>query len=218
MWKTPQGIRILCGAEAALFRDGVAVLVDFIHEEASGHGLPMETAIPLFDHLSWTQRLVELDRVATALLIPSSPLIQPTAIHEAVVGAVFATVECMMQSECLFAEDEDWRRMVLDACRDSLIDESDELEGYPSASCEDLAEWSWTIDVLTDQILWDRDYEMAGDFLDAAPDQAAQARLMLGIDDEYFVAAAEDVEEQSAESLFQHLRKMTTSGTDDVDF
>ncbi|MEZ6129301.1 MAG: hypothetical protein R3C59_11510 [Planctomycetaceae bacterium] len=221
MWNTPQGVRVLTGAEAALVQDAVSVLADFVHEEASGYGATFKHGIALFDQLSWTERLTELDRVATALLTASGPVFQPSAVHEAVVGAIFSTVESMVHSEirCDEPGDQAWRSQVLAACHESLAHKGAEaIECLPvSSSVSDPGIWSDTIEVLADQILWDRDYQLAGDFLDTDPEKAALIREVLGIDDDYFVDAAQDVSEQSVDPLLRHLRQLTQDHTDESD-
>jgi hypothetical protein len=46
--------------------------------------------------------------------------------------------------------------------------------------------------MLANAILWDRDFEMAGDFLDAEPKISQQRRRLLGISDDYFASIVPD--------------------------
>lgn len=96
-----------------------------------------------------------------------------------------------------------WRQRVLDAFAatqqgddgdgDEWLDEWEEDDLLPrSAFDRDITRWEMLIESLADAILWDRDYEMAESFLDAAPDLARQRRELLGIDDEYYIAIAPD--------------------------
>lgn len=94
-----------------------------------------------------------------------------------------------------------WRQRVLDAFAetqaedgcDEWIDEWEDDNLLPrSAFDRDMTRWEMLIESLADTILWDRDYEMAESFLDAAPDLAKQRRELLGIDDDYYIAIAPD--------------------------
>lgn len=68
----------------------------------------------------------------------------------------------------------------------------DEPPQLPAASCTDTDRWGFWLEILTDAILWDRDFEMAGDFLDADPRLARRQRQCLGIKDDYFIQVAPD--------------------------
>lgn len=73
----------------------------------------------------------------------------------------------------------------------------------------DLSEWSGVIESLADRILWDRDFEMAESFLDAAPAVASVQKSMLGIDQDYFAAAATDPGPAHVESTLDRIRQIT---------
>lgn len=58
VWWTPDGKRILTGAEGRLFRKALAVLVDVLHEEHREGGPALwQCGIPIFDKLEPGQRL-----------------------------------------------------------------------------------------------------------------------------------------------------------------
>ncbi len=70
--------------------------------------------------------------------------------------------------------------------------EDDESFELPAETSTDLECWSLCVEQLADAILWDRDFEMAEDFLDADPRVSRRRRQLLGIRDDYFTRVAPD--------------------------
>ncbi len=62
MWHTPSGVRILTGAEAELFRAGLAGVLSGLEEGQWGDKL--EVGIKTFDELTYEQKLAMLEHVA----------------------------------------------------------------------------------------------------------------------------------------------------------
>ena len=65
MWPTPAGERILQGAEAVLFKEGLGTLVDFIHDDTEDL---WPSGVEPFDHLQRNQKLAVLAQIGSALL------------------------------------------------------------------------------------------------------------------------------------------------------
>ena len=216
MWHTSEGDRFLEAAEARLFKAGVTGLVERVKEdvrvESGGY------TITLFDELTWSQRLAVLESVATHLLTKTDQMPELTAVNEAAIGTVFDHISFEIDMEI---EDTSsgtvWRQLVLDACHECLGDElsehddsdgdeaaEDEADYLPeSASCERPDLWHHLVQSLADRILWDRDYELMGDFLDEPPEKAAMLRQIMGIGEDYFAAAADDLhsDQEAGETL-----------------
>ena len=113
-----------------------------------------------------------------------------------------------------------WRRRVLAAHREvserfdsDSVEEHQSPEERPSriAEADDSAEsvwnfslevpeedsrqmqrWDAVIESLADNLLWDRDFEMAESFLDIDPAVSQQRRRLLGISEDYFTEVAPD--------------------------
>jgi hypothetical protein len=216
MWHTPCGDRNLHGAEAILIKAAITGVAEQIREESSDLFDQCEYAIELFDSLSWTQRLALLDRVATYLLTDTAQSIELSAVNEAAVAALFEHVRFEIDMEI----DDDaragtrWRQSVLAAYCESeeepdpvhQHDDDDDLNPLPTADCDRRERWNDLIEVLMDRILWDRDYEWQDDFLDADPARVATVRQFVGVDADYFSAAAPDV--TSDEQAVDLLRKL----------
>lgn len=212
MWDTSRGIRVLIEHEAALVREAISAMVDSIHDEASGFTIPVKTGVELFDRLSWTQRLTLLDQVASALLLPASNITRHSSAHDAAVGAIFSYVTDSVVSEIDMGMRCSWRQLVRDAYRNCFEPNVADADLLPMTLGDHRKDrWSYTTELLTDRVLHDRDYEMAGSFLDLSPDQAAVLRQALGIEDSYFVDVSDDVHHADAEALFRQIKQLTVT-------
>ncbi|MEX2315573.1 MAG: hypothetical protein WD669_00360, partial [Pirellulales bacterium] len=67
MWRTSEGIRTLKAGEAALVRAAVNDIWREL-EQAQDNSDPWEWGVPLFDNLEWSEKVVLLANVASALL------------------------------------------------------------------------------------------------------------------------------------------------------
>ena len=204
MWWTPDGERILQGAEARLFREGLAVLVDMVREDDEGH---QEFGAPPFDKLQPNQKLAVLAEVSIALLQEDRPMPRLTAVREAAVAAVYEAIMIWVEMEIDQAADglesPAWRELILAACRERGIDE------LPDADCEDLSEWEVLVSALADGVLWDDDWRDSESLLDADPKASRAVKRLLGIDDEYYVAVPPDPSEEEVEGIWATLRDLT---------
>ena len=219
MWHTSEGDRVLEGAEAALFKAGVISIVEQIKDEANYSGFGY--SIGLFNELTWSQRLAVIQTVTTSLLNSNESAPRLSAVNEAAIAAVFEHISYQIDVEI---DDEPagngWRQLLLDACNEAFgvinfdADEAnnenqeEESQTIPSsASCERRDLWHPLVQSLADRILWDRDFEMMDEFLDEPPEKAAVLRQIMGIDDEYFATAAEDL--NSLEEVGETLCRLT---------
>ena len=203
MWHTSEGDRTLTGAEARLFKCAVLSLVEFVRDESDDDFSSWNSGIALFDDLIWSQKLAVLETVTSHLICDSGPMPGLTAVNEAAIGAIFEYVsfETDLEIDDRPAQPR-WRTMVLDACRECLVIDSEidaEFNVLPTDPLsQDRHNWHAAVQLLADRILWDRDYEMMGEFLDEPPEKAALLRQIMGIDDDYFAAAAEDLNSPKA--------------------
>jgi hypothetical protein len=217
MWQTSRGERTLAGAEAELVAHAVDMMVDtltnFIDDDGADDDWEniagyCQSGISVYDELPPTRRVALLRQVAEYLLAPTQKMMPLSAYAEAAVAAIFVEVRDQVSIEIdLFPdgpeelsddpeENVTWRELVLAAFLEVNSnpewDEWEPEEDLPESSCLDIEEWGWVIDVLADAILWDRDFEMAGDFLDAEPELSRLRRRLLGINDDYFASIVPD--------------------------
>ena len=205
MWHTPDGDRMLLGAEATLIKVAITGIVEALKEESGGYQDQLDYGIALFDELPDSQRLVLLEQVATYLLTSTSKTLELTAVNEAAIGAIFEHVQREIDREVADCQSSAtaWRAVALAAYRGCFceeegeseeVEEWDEVDFVPSSvDSVDRGQWRELLESLIDRILWDRDYELAATFLDAPPSESRTLKDMLGIDADYFAAAAPDV-------------------------
>jgi hypothetical protein len=222
MWHTSEGDRELTGAEAALLKAAITSVVEQIKEESVGHMEQVEYGIRLFDGLPWSQRLVLLEQVATYLFTETREPLELTAVNEAAVGALFEHVrweielEIILRSDDPLRPDTQWREMVSAAYEECIRADgvdvtTEEWEGFirPDITSKDQEAWSDLIESLANRILWDRDFEMEDLFLDEAPEKTHLMKQYLGIDSDYFAAAAPDaVTDEAMQRVYQRLNRL----------
>ena len=211
MWWTANGERVLQGAEAALFRQGlgeVFSLLEADHEDEWSFG-----AAP-FDELQRGQKLAVLAQVARGLLCDEEPIPQLTAVLEATVAAVYRQVRELVELEIHDPEDETtyWRQQVLDAFRESVDDDD-----VPDAECDDLGEWVLLIDCLADRILWDEDWANGDLYLDDDPESSQHLKKIMGIDPDYFVEVPPDPTDDELDEILDTLRRLTSGRDEEED-
>lgn len=203
MWWTPDGDRVLQGAEWELFRQGLACLLDSVEESFNDPGA-LATGVAVFDSLQPSQQLAMLALVGEALKDSTIPAPELTAHTEGAVAAVYRHTSLMIEFEIgreNDPSDEDsptfWRELVLAAANQ---DDEDWEEPLPGVRCDDMGEWNFVLDCVSDRIFWDADYEMDKTFLDAPPQRCRAVMEQMGIDPDYFLAVAPD---STAEQLGQ---------------
>jgi len=97
MWWTSDGQRILKGAEAALFREALGVLVDYVCQDEDG--TIWQFGAPPFDTLQYGQKLAVLAQVGSGLLREDEPAPKLTAVLEGTVAVIYGLVRDMVQLE-----------------------------------------------------------------------------------------------------------------------
>jgi hypothetical protein len=203
MWWTPDGERILQGAEAMLFREALAVLVDMVRDDDEGQ---QQFGTPPFDKLQPNQKLAVLAEVSSALLQEDRPMPRLTAVREAAVAAVYEAIMIWVEMEIDQAaeglESPTWRESILAACQERGIDE------LPDADCEDLSEWELLVYCLSDAVLWDEDWRGSESLLDANPKASQAVKKLLGIDEDYYIAVPPDPTDAEMEGIWETLRDL----------
>lgn len=209
MYRTPDGIRVLQGAERQLFVESLGTLVDMVTVDE------FSTGIQVLDDLTPNQKIAIYHTVARALLVEDEPPPELTAVVEGAVASVYRQVLDMISLELDVADLDDtdfdfgelperpsWRERAVAAGREVGIEE------LPKPDDTDFDEWDLLIGCLEDHLLWDEDWEMV-DHLDASPEVARRVKDELGILDDYFVAVPNDPSDTETERLLAELVTMT---------
>ena len=170
-----------------------------------------------------------LHDVARHLLTPTDRPLPLSAAAEAAVAAIFVEIRDQVAIEIDFPQSSGpgnerlqagamWRQLVLraygDVCgavhdadaSDFGLDDLPDGIHIPDDSCEEIQQWEYLIESLTDAVLWDRDFEMAESFLDVDPGVSQQRRRLLGIDEEYFTRVAPDPKPDEVSRLVSRTR------------
>ncbi|MCU0881002.1 MAG: hypothetical protein MUF06_24805, partial [Pirellulaceae bacterium] len=186
MYNTPDGIRVLQGAERRLFVESLGMLVDMLRLDE------LPTDIQVLDDLTQNQRIATYHAAARALLAEDEPPPALTAVIEGAVASVYRHVRDMISMELDVAEVDDvvdfdfgelpeapsWRERAVVAAREVGI------EDLPNPDDQDWDDWDLLIECLEGRLLWDDDWDMV-DHLDATPEVARRAKAKLGISDDY---------------------------------
>lgn len=205
-WRTQIGERTLKGAEANLIREALATMVDMVEEEIRGYADQWEFDVPLFDQLPPTARLAILAQVGWALLRETETYPPLTAINEATVAAIFERIKELIQfevdSEGEMEDPFNWRRDVLAVYQEIGDDD------LPSVECRDMEEWDLLVQVLSDRILWDEDFNDAVLYVDKPPEHAQFLKEAMMIDDDYFTAVPPDPREADLPRIREIIRDL----------
>lgn len=208
MWWTPDGERVLQGAEARLFREGLAVLVDMVREDPEGQ---QQFSAPPFDNLQPNLKLAVLAEVSSALLQEDWPMPRLTAVREAAVATVYEAIRIWGEMEIDQAaeglESPTWRELILAACEERGIEE------LLDPASEEIGEWELLVCCLSDSVLWDDDWRDSESLLDADPKAGRAVKKLLGIDEDYYIAVPPDPTEEEMEGIWATLRGLTCGGS-----
>ena len=209
MYRSPDGIRILQGAERQLFVESLGMLVDMLTLDE------FSTDIQVLEDLTRNQRIATYHAVARALLVEDEQPPGLTAVIEGAVASVYRQIRDMISLELDVAEVDavefdigelpegpSWRERAIAAGREVGI------EDLPDPDDQDFDDWDLLIECLEGRVLWDDDWDMV-DHLDAAPEVAHRIKRKLDIVEDYFVAIPRDPSDVDAERLLAELRTMT---------
>lgn len=225
-WHTPSGDRYLVGEEAEMVRDSLATMVQELASCRETEEEPWEYGITLFDELTWQQQLAVLDLLATNLLHETDDTLELSGINEAAVAAVYQNIVQQIELEIELHPVSPpefqcrWRQAALDAYRENedddvvrqeiLSQDADQKSVFDiDTQCAEVDRWRWLVELLADRVLWDRDFEMVNEMIDAPPERAAAMRAALGITPGYYTAIAPDPTDRQVDDLFISLEQLT---------
>lgn len=226
MWETSKGVRTLEGAEAYLVREMVHYLLDQIKVGIEINE-PHRSDVPVFDALQPTQQLVMLAQVAQGLLSHDVEPVPLTAINEGAIYAVFCELRSLIEIEIDFerlgeGRDNTIRSAVLDAwTQHHQWEASDEEkdDSIPQPDSMNIDQWAWFVELVADEILWDRDFSLDGLVADIHPEKANQLKAYLGIEQDYYSTVAPDVRDIDVEDICARIYELVSaSDSPAVDF
>ena len=200
MYRTSMGVRTLTGAEATLFREGLARIVAMVDDGADD--APAGVGVAVFDALGRGQKLAMLNAVARALLLADEPAPELTAVVEGTVAAVFQYVADATRAEIQLDAPPFWRKLVLAACGQQGFEE------VPDPDCADMDEWELQMTFLEDMIFFDADWEGIDEYLDGDVPASRGLKAMMGIDDDYFVDAPLEPTDEELVGMLASLRSL----------
>lgn len=111
-----------------------------------------------------------------------------------------------------------WRKLALAAYDECYPEDADEEydTGFDcvwmtpqSVWSTSVLQWEVVAEGLADRILWDRDFEMASEFLDLDPTKAAVVKRAMGISSDYFVGVAPDVKLEEVPRVLRSIGRLT---------
>jgi len=208
MWRTQFGDRTLEGAEAILFAEALSYLLD---EAISGTLEEYEFGIECFDNLTFGQKIATLSIIGNGLLRKDIPPVRLTAVLEGAIAAVFQHIQDLIIFEIDAPEfSTSWRELVIAARKQTEGDDTEQAQ-IPERTCIDLDEWDLQMQVLSDGILWDGDYQDAQLYIDFSPVKSKELRSLMGIPEDYFMAIADDLTDDEAQVKIGELRKLCES-------
>jgi hypothetical protein len=210
MWHTPSGDRILTGAEAELFRAGLASLLSGL--EVGQWSDKLELGIKAFDELTYEQKLAMLERAGSALLGAHVPCPKLTAVAEATAGAVYYSILNEIELEISERLGCHIRGLVRMACRQ--MGSHDDL---PAQRSTDLERWEEAVQSLMDCVLWDTDWSAEMVPLDMKPNKARWMKAMAGIDDDYYTAVAPEPSPAELQRISESLQQLVGRFESDQD-
>ena len=225
-WHTPSGDRYLVGEESEMVRDSLSTMVQELASCRETEEDPWEYGVTLFDELTWQQQLAVLDLLATNLLQETPETLELSGVNEASVAAVYQNIVQQIELEIELHTVSPvefrtrWRQAALDAYRENedddivrqeiLSQDADQASVFDiDANCMEVDRWCWLVELLADRVLWDRDFEMVNEMIDAPPERAAAMRAALGITPGYYTAIAPDPTDHQLDALFESLEELT---------
>ena len=178
-------------------------MLDLVESQSSADS-DFRSGIPVFDTLTYPQRIAVLHQVAEALFREAAPMPELTAVLEGAAGAVIQSVRLLVEGEVqgVTGGDRSLRMLVHTACRDLGVEQAFD----PSSA--DTDEWAFCVDCLHDAILWDSDYLIEDTFVDLPPEEAQVLKKDMGVADEYFLSVAPEPKADRVAALLADLETL----------
>ena len=211
-WHTPCGDRVLRGTEAEIMRQVIGVIEEQLQwplydDEDSDDSFKF--GMPLLDSLSLREQIALFKQVEKYLLTQTPSVLDLNAFNESAVYAILEKLKEQISTEVDSSEwggdiakepvQIFWRTRMLAYYFESYPETAEQLRlpsdqrDLPSWIPDDhfstnLEQWEFLVETLTDGILWDLDFELAGVLMDIDPDIATAIKRDLNINQDYFIS------------------------------
>lgn len=200
MWQTPDGERILKGAEAKVFAE---TLLDLLKIAGLNQPCDYHLDIDCFDNLTYSQKISVMEIIGKGLLIKDEPSMNPTGILEGAIAAIFEHLNNLIAMEIDEPEPAtNWREIVVDALEETGA------ENIPAATCNDLEEWIIEVESLVENIIWDVDYYKHYLLINEPFDNLKYPRYIAELSDNYCPAIADELIKEEIEAKVAGLIKL----------
>jgi len=210
MWHTPDGDKIIDGAYKRLLQKSIAFMCEDILTDADindddEYEKPMISGVHVFDKMNGKQALHYLAYVADMLFENESDA-ELNYLTEATVAAVHNYIANSIAVEIEMGEGDSWRKLTLDA-----IDWFDEDVPSPlgTDTWDDADRWATLVDMLSENILWDADWELVDKVLDIHPDNRQEFYDKMGVEDDYFMAIPPEPSKEEVDESVSIIRRLT---------
>lgn len=150
MWHTPQGVRVLRGPEAHLFKTGVLLLQEQIEDslDSAEYDLNIPTGVSTFDMLEPEEKYIAIAAVARGLLSSKAQAETTVPWHQAAIYAIYRTLKTNVQVEIGMERQTDIRQQI----KNAYLQASDAVGEYDTVidlEHDHCTEWHARIDLLT---------------------------------------------------------------------
>jgi len=202
-WRTPEGERVLQGAEAEMIRRALEYTIEQIGNDSIHNGDPWEFGLPHFDALAYESRIVVMEHVGNGLLTETDSCSRLSALNESGVALLFLMLKEMVSVEI---DEPDhagtWpaKSLVLAAAQECIDKDC-------GAGESDLDDWEELINLLAERILWDGDFSFVFEE-EASDDPPAE---VIPIRDDYYCFTVPEPSEEELRSALRRLRELCQS-------
>jgi hypothetical protein len=210
MWHTPEGDKLIDGTYKRLLQKAIAFMCEDILTDAEINGddeyeEPMISGVHVFDKMNGKQALYYLAYVAS-MLFESKLDAELNYLTEATIAAIHNYISNSITCEIEMGEGDDWRKLTLDA-----IDWFGEDAPSPLGTdkWDDTDEWARLADILSENILWDADWELADEVLDLHPDNRQEFYDKMGVEDDYFMTIPPEISKEEVDKAVSTIRRLT---------
>lgn len=219
MWHTPEGDRKLKGAERRLFINGLIHILEQMEEQDPEDVDFHSKIIRQINPDDWWFVFM----LVAEQLLGDGPDPDLRAWNEAVVFEIYQALDTEIQIEVerqQIGEMEGrhgWfvRKLAHDTIKqfqppkEELKDlDPDEKVSIPRVKSTNAADWEFEIEMLLDEILWDRDFLMYDTFADADPVRGKMLKEFMGIEQEYYLEPPPMITPEMKERLINFHTKL----------
>jgi len=212
-WWTEDGNITLPKAVINLLAEAAMALRDEIIQEIHDNDpdLHPEVGVPMFDTLDPKTQVFALAYVLRHLSDADLPSPDLYAWNEGTAYAMIVRAEEEAVTEIEFEQDpdtgDDLKFRIRHLIRDALI-AVDPTAQPPSFRCRNLDDWRFCLEVIADDLFWDRDFLSEATYADLDPLGSKWLKQQTGVADDYFSTPPPLVREEDYREADRYLRRL----------